>query len=289
MNFALFRCCPTAIFLQQYESSTDAILRKLGVEFSDISEFNCCGYPLKNIDVKAYALAAARNLSLAEKNNVNILTFCNCCFNTFKHVQNLLKNDPALKDEINQTLEKEALFYNQDVEVKHLFEVLFNDIGLEKIGEKVVKTFKGLKIATHYGCHILRPKEIVQFDNPISPSKFDKLVEITGAESISWSTKLECCGSPMLGVDDDLSWDLTENKLKDARQSKADFLCSACVYCQLQFDRVQKMMLAKRNGSDPLPSILYTQLLGLSLGIDEADLGIDLNELDTSGIRNFMK
>ena len=287
MNFALFRCCPTSIFLKQYESSTDAVLRKLGVQFKDIKEFNCCGYPLKNIDARAYALAGARNLALAEKNGVNILTFCNCCFNSLKHVQHTLKENAALQQEINTILAKEGLTYQKPVEVKHLFEVLFNDIGLDKIRDKVVKSFSDLKIATHYGCHILRPKDIVQFDNPIAPSIFDKLVELTGARSIAWQTKLDCCGSPLLGVDDDLSLDLTRKKIKDAKQSGADYLCSACVYCQLQFDRVQKMLVSRRNATEQLPSILYTQLLGLSLGIDEKELGIARNEMEIGDIINF--
>jgi len=286
--FALFRCCPTAIFLKQYESSTNAVLRKLGVEFSDINEFNCCGYPLKNIDFKAYVLAAARNLSLAEKNDVNIVTFCDCCFNSLKQAQHLLKEDTALREDINKTLEKEGLVYKQVVEVKHLFEVLFKNIGLEKIKEKVVKTFKGLKIATHYGCHLLHPSQIIQFDNPVTPSIFDQLVEVTGATSIFWTSKLDCCGSPLLGIDDDLSMDLTQKKINNARQSGADYLCTACVYCQLQFDQVQKMMISRRNAKHQLASILYTQLLGLSLGIDEEQLGINLNELDISRIVNFL-
>jgi len=287
MNFALFRCCPTSIFLKQYESSTDAVLRKLGVQFTDIKEFNCCGYPLKNIDARAYALAGARNLALAEKNGVNILTFCNCCFNSLKHVRHTLQENPALGQDINTVLAKEGLTYQNPVEIKHLFEVLISDIGLDTIREKVVKSFSDLKIATHYGCHILRPQDIVRFDNPIAPTIFDQLVELTGAKSIDWQTKLDCCGSPLLGVDDELSLDLTQKKIKDAKASGADYLCSACVYCQLQFDRVQKMLISRRNEAQPLPSILYTQLLGLSLGIDETELGISRNELDAKDIINF--
>jgi heterodisulfide reductase subunit B len=288
MNFALFRCCPTSIFLKQYESSTDAVLRKLGVQFKDIKEFNCCGYPLKNIDTRAYVLAGARNLALAEKNGVNILTFCNCCFNSLKHVRHTLKENPAQQQEINTILAKEGLIYQQTVEVRHLFEVLFKDIGIDKIRDKIVKSFNDLKIATHYGCHILRPKDIIRFDNPISPSIFDQLVELTGASSIAWQSKLDCCGSPLLGFDDELSLDITRKKIKDAEQSGADYLCTACVYCQLQFDRVQKIMVLPDNETRPLPSILYTQLLGLSLGIDKKVLGIDLNELAITGIEKFL-
>ncbi len=286
-DFALFRCCPTAVFLKQYETSTEAVLRTLGVHFTEIREFNCCGYPLKNFDFKAYLLASARNHALAEKNGSPILTFCNCCFNSLKQARHHLNQDEALRKEINKTLGKEGLSYEQGVEVKHLFEVFLEDIGLDHIKARVIKTFKGLKIATHYGCHLLRPSQIVCFDRALAPTKFDQLVEVTGAESIPWRLKLECCGSPLLGIDDDLSLDLTQKKIVDAAQSGADYLCSACVYCQIQFDRVQERLVSDRS-IHSLPSILYTQLLGLSLGISEEDLGINLNALDLSGMVTFL-
>jgi len=288
MKFAMLRCCTTPIFLKQYESSTNAVLSKLGVNLVDIREFNCCGYPLKNANFEAYILCSARNLSLAEKQNLDIMTICNCCYGTMKHANHVIKESASIKEQINKTLEKEGLSYNGNTEVKHLFDVLYNDVGIERIKEKIVKTFSDVKIAAHYGCHILRPRQIVQFDDPIAPSIFDKLLEITGAESIPWPTKLKCCGSPLWGIDDDLSMDLTEKKIKDARQSGADYLCIACSYCQLQFDRVQKMLISKRKMTYSVPPILYTQLIGLSLGIDENVLGIDQNELDISGIRNYI-
>lgn len=288
MKFAILRCCTTPIFLKQYESSTNAVLNRLGVNLVDIREFNCCGYPLKNSNFEAYMLCSARNLSLAEKQNLDIMTICNCCYGTMKHVNHVMKESASTKEQINKTLEKEGLSYHGNTEVKHLFDVLYNDVGVERIKEKIVNTFSDVKIAAHYGCHILRPRQIVQFDDPIAPSIFDRLLEITGAESVPWPAKLKCCGSPLLGIDDDLSLDLTEKKIKDARQSGADYLCIACSYCQLQFDRVQKMLISKRNMTYSVPSILYTQLIGLSLGIDENELGIDQNELDTSGIRNYM-
>ncbi|MBW1887591.1 MAG: CoB--CoM heterodisulfide reductase iron-sulfur subunit B family protein [Deltaproteobacteria bacterium] len=288
MEFALQRCCTTPIFLKQYESSTNAVLEKLGVGLVDIKEFNCCGYPLRNFNFKAYVLSSAGNLALAEKENLNIMTFCNCCYGTLKHANHIMGGDSSLKREINTSLSGEGLGYDGGIEVKHLLEVLYKDIGIEQIKEKILKRFKKLRIAVHYGCHLLRPRQIIQFDNPENPSIFDELVEITGAESIHWSTKLECCGSPMWGIDDDLSSDLTEKKIMDAIQSGADYLCVACSYCQLQFDRVQKMLLSKGDLKHHLPSILYTQLLGLSMGIDEEVLGINENELDITGIMHYL-
>ncbi|MEW6374848.1 MAG: heterodisulfide reductase-related iron-sulfur binding cluster, partial [Thermodesulfobacteriota bacterium] len=149
-------------------------------------------------------------------------------------------------------------------------------------------SFKGLKIATHYGCHVLRPSQVVGFDNPVAPSLFDQLVEVTGAQSIDWSMKLECCGAPLWGVNDELSMDLTVKKLLDGKRSGADYLCVACPYCHLQFDKVQKMILSQRNVNHPLPSILYTQLLGLSLGIDKKILGLEMNEIPIGGIDELL-
>ncbi len=288
MNFAVFRCCPTNIFLKQYETSTDAVLRMLGIPFVDIPAFGCCGYPLKNINFKAYILSAARNLALSEDRKVSILTFCNCCFGNLKHAQKLMEENASLKDEINMTLQKEGLKYKGDARVMHLFEVLFDVIGLDAINEKLVKTFsRKLKIAIHYGCHLLRPSQTVQFDSPMTPSLFDQLVEITGASSVEWSSKLDCCGSPVLGVYDELSMDLTEKKVVNAVQSGADFLCVACPYCQLQFDWVQMRLQTRRKMRHTIPSILFTQLVGVCLGIDGQKLGLNQQNIDIQGVMNF--
>jgi len=284
MKIALLRCCVTPVFLQQYESSTDAVLEKLGVELVEIKEFNCCGYPLKNSNFKAFVLSSARNLALAEKKHLNIVTFCNCCYLTQKQANTIMKEDTAIAKEMNNILEKEGLKYEGNTEVRHLLEILYKDVGMDPIKKKLKKDFHGLKVAVHYGCHILRPSQLAQFDDPGTASIFDQLVAITGAENIKWKTQIECCGSPILGTHDDLSLDLTEEKLLDAKRSGADCVCVACPFCQLQFDRIQSMLLSKRDGKHQIPSIIFTQLLGLGLGIDAEILGIHENEVDMSGI-----
>ena len=287
MNFALFLGCNIPARLSQYESSAKAISGKLGIELTEIKEFNCCGYPIRNIDFKTFILFSARNLALAEKENLNIVSLCKCCYGSLKKADYLLKENEVLREEINGILEKEGLNYAGAIEVKHLLSVLFHDFGLEPIKEQIVRPFEGLKIATHYGCHALRTSKIVQFDDPVAPSIFDRLVEITGAGSIDWSTKLECCGAPLLGINDNLSLDLTQKKLSDGKKSGADYLCTACPYCQMQFDTVQKVNLVKDCSGAQLPAILYPQLLGLSMGIDRETLGFAINQLPLDGIEDF--
>ncbi|MEE8541203.1 MAG: heterodisulfide reductase-related iron-sulfur binding cluster, partial [Desulfobacterales bacterium] len=130
--------------------------------------------------------------------------------------------------------------------------------------------------------------EIMQFDNPVAPVLFDQLVEVTGAKSVDWSLKLECCGAPLLGINDDLSLDLTAQKLKNGKQAGADYLCVACPWCQMQFDNVQKQMHPNRKSDGLLPSILYPQLLGLAMGADPQTLGLEMNQIDIRNLETFL-
>jgi len=217
-----------------------------------------------------------------------VMTLCKCCYGSLKKADYLIKENASLKKEVNAILQKEGLKYEGGIEIKHLLSVLHKEIGIEAIKRKMAATFQRLKIATHYGCHALRPSQVVGFDNPVAPSLFDQLVEATGAESIDWPMKLECCGAPLWGVNDKLSMDLTLKKLTDGKKSGADYVCAACPYCHIQFDKVQKMILSQRNVNHPLPSILYTQLLGLSLGVDRKALGLEMNEIPITGIEELL-
>jgi len=287
MKFALFLGCNIPARLNQYESSAREVLKKVDVGLVDIKEFNCCGYPVRNVDHKAFVLASARNLALAAKQNLNVISLCKCCYGSLKKADYLMKEDASLRKEINKILSKEGLKYDGDIKVKHFLSVLFNEVGIETLKEKIAKTFTNLNIATHYGCHVLRPSKVVEFDDPVAPSIFDQLVEVTGAKSIDWSMKLDCCGAPLWGVNDDLSMSLTEKKLENGKKAGANFVCTACPYCQMQFDTVQKEILSIRGSNGQLPSLVYPQLLGLSMGIDSKLLGLEMNCLPIGGIEDF--
>jgi len=287
MKYALFLGCQIPAHLNQYETSARAVFKRLDVGLVDVKHFNCCGYPVRNLDFNTFVLFSARNLALASREKLNVMSLCKCCYGSLKKADHLLKEDTSLRDEINTILQKEGLQYEGDVEVKHLLSVLYHEVGIEPIKEKIEKTFADLKVATHYGCHALRPSEIVQFDDPVAPSLFDQLVELTGAKSIYWPAQLECCGGPLLGINDELSMDLTEKKRADAKQHGAHYLCAACTYCQIQFDAVQQMMSSTRGTNHELPSILYPQLLGLSMGLEAQALGLELNQLSLDTIENF--
>lgn len=288
MRYALFLGCNIPARVDQYDASARAVLQKVGVQLKDIREFNCCGYPLRNVDQKAFLLSSAVNLALAEKAGLDILALCKCCFGTLKEAEHILTKEGALQEQVHGLLAQRGLTYTGKIRIKHLLSVLYHDVGLDTLKSNITRQYNDVKIAAHYGCHALRPSKITRFDDPVAPFIFDKLVEVTGAKSVEWTRKLECCGAPVLGVNDDLSMNLTKKKISSGKKAGADYFCSACPYCHLQFDTVQKMMVSK-NGSDPLASVLYPQLLGLCMGIDEKTLGIGMNQLDIGGVASFLE
>jgi len=250
MKYGIFLGCNIPYHLPNYCVSTLSMLDSLGVKWEDVKEFGCCGYPFMWVDEESFLLLSARNLAIAEERGLDMLVLCDCCFGALKRAEYLL-GDGKVRDKINKKLLSEGLKYNGRVRVKHIIQVLFYEVGLEKIGK--MRKGGSLKVAVHYGCHLLRPSSITQFDDPFSPTIFDKLVEAAGAEPISWPLKTDCCGASLRGISKDMSFKVLERKLKSAEVAGADFICVTCPYCYMQFKSLENRK--------PSP-ILYPQLLG---------------------------
>lgn len=288
MKFAIFLGCKIPPFQPQYESSTRLICNSLGVELVN-EEFNCCGYPVRHLDYYSYIFSAARNLALAENRGLDLITPCKCCFGSLKKAQHILRERSDILSRVNENLAEENLEYQGELRVTHLLEVLYNDVGLEKIKQAVTRPFEQPRVAVHYGCHALRPSRIMGFDNPEHPKKFDQLVEATGAVSVSLNKKIQCCGNPLWEKNSELSMLFAQKRINQARAAGAEYLCVACTYCQIQFDTVQKIMISKERIPDPLPSILYPELLGLCMGFSTQELGMDSHDLDSRDIASYQK
>jgi heterodisulfide reductase subunit B len=285
VKYALFSGCKSSFYLPQYRTSSEAVLSSLGIELKEV-EFNCCGYPLRDKSLDSFLILAAKNLAIAEQQGLPILTLCQCCFGSLKHADHYLKNNPLKKEMIVSLLKEEGLDFKGTTEISHILTVLAKDIGLSAIEKQIKKKFKGLKIAPHYGCHALRPSNITQFDSPQAPTIFEDIIRLTGAEPVEWSKRLDCCGNPLWEKNNKLSLGILQQKIDSARQASADMICTACNYCQLQFDGIQKNEL-EQTSAEQSPSILITQLLGLSMGLSEKEINIEANQIDLSGIRNF--
>ena len=271
--YSYFAGCKIPYYLPEYGSSTLALLDRFDIELQDL-EFNCCGYPVRDIDFQSFLLAGARNLALAEQNNTDIVTPCKCCFGSLKFVEYYLKQREPIRDQINALLRPEGLQWEGHTEVRHLLTVLHQDVGIETLRAAVVNPLEGLKVAIHTGCHALRPGNITMYDNPFVPGIFDDLVAVTGAESVFWSMSTECCGNPQWDKNKKLALKQMQKKFLNAKQAGADYVCTACTYCQMQFEQKSQSDLIPLDNEQFVPAVLISQLIGLSIGLDEDVLGL---------------
>ena len=268
MKYALFLGCKIPSRLPAYELSTRAVLQHMGVTLVDL-DFNCCGYPVRDVSRDAFVLAAARNLALAERAGLNVLTPCACCFGTLRHAISFLDEDAVLRARITQALAAEGLAWAGKAQVEHVLPVLARVIGVEALAGAVREPRTGLRVAAQYGCHTLRPSNVARFDNAMAPTIFEDLIRLTGATPVDWPRKLDCCGDPLHEANAPLSESITRAKVADALASGAEVMCTACPHCHLRFDGVQA------DPTDPsIRTLLYTQLLGLALGLSATSLGL---------------
>jgi heterodisulfide reductase subunit B2 len=276
-KFLMFLGCAVPYRVSAYEISARKVLAKLGVELVEMSEFNCCGLPLDPVSHETMLVLAAKNLALAEQTGLNILTLCPGCGGTLKKVNKILKADKALKEQINSHLKEVGLEFKGTIEAKHLLQMLKEDIGIDKIKTSVVKPLTMLKVAEHNGCHILRPKEYIGFDDPEDPQTLKMLIEATGATCLDYIDETECCGAPSVGVSDKVALALARDKLSHVKQVDAQALITICPFCHIMYDtnelRIEKMF----NEAYGIPILHYPQLLGLAMGLTPEELAF--NEL----------
>jgi heterodisulfide reductase subunit B len=283
-KYLIFLGCAIPYRVSGFEISARKILQKLGVELVEMPEFNCCGLPLDPVSHEMMLILAARNLALAEQKGLNILTLCPGCAGTLKKVNKMLKEDKALREDINSHLKEADLEFKGTVEAKHIMQVLIEDIGLEKIKNAVVKPLTTFKVAEHNGCHILRPKEYIGFDDPEDPKTLKTLIEATGATCLDYMDETECCGAPSVGVSDKIALQLARDKLNHVKMVGAQALITICPFCHIMYDtnelRIEKMF----NETYGIPILHYTQLLGLAMGISPEELAFNELRVDASKI-----
>lgn len=266
-----FPGCKINRYVPQYGQSIMAIMKALNIAL-DETELNCCGYPIRHENFLAAMTTAARNIAIAASKGLPLMTPCKCCYGNLKHADHWMRQDEDLRQQVNAVLCEEGLTWEAGVPIRHLLSVLDEAVGVQRLQMLVKQPLTGLRVAAHYGCHALRPGNITQFDNPLSPTLFERLIAVTGATAVEWPLRLDCCGHPLWEKNNHLSLTLMAAKLEDARESGAHILATACTYCQIQFDTVQAEHAAK--AKEPLPAILYTQLLGSAMGLSKTTLGL---------------
>ena len=278
VKYLFFKGCTIPAKLPHIEKLTLEILPLIDITLVETDEFSCCPDPvqIQGTNLNFYYAAAARNLVVAEEKGMNILTLCNGCLNTLAVVNHKLKNNPELKDAVNEILKEIGKEFKGTIEVKHLMQVLKEEIGFEKLKTLVKKPLTGLKIAGHPGCHLLMPDDILNFDDPADPVVYDHFIESLGATAIDYLTKTDCCGvSLSLGGAKEETNTLLRDKLVDVKESGAKIISTACPFCFTQFDRGQ--LIAGRSYSElkesKIPVLYAVELLALAMGMSLEEVG----------------
>ncbi|MCE7697924.1 MAG: CoB--CoM heterodisulfide reductase subunit B [Methanobacterium paludis] len=282
MAFAYFLGCIMNNRYPGIEKATRIMMDKLGVELEDMEGASCCPAPgvFGSFDKTTWASIAARNITIAEDMGMDVLTECNGCFGSLRESNNLLKEDEEFKGKINDILGEVGREFKGEVNVRHFAEVLYNDVGLDKLSEAVT-TPLNLNVAVHYGCHFLKPRAEVGIDNPMKPTILDELVEVTGAKSVPYKEKMMCCGAGggLRARDLDVTLDYTKEKLQNMSDAGVDAIVNVCPFCHLQFDVGQKEVNEKYGTNFQLPVFHLAQLYGLAMGLSPEELTVDVQQI----------
>jgi len=276
-TWALFMGCVIPNRLPYMEVAMRETLRHFEIETRDIEEFSCCPNPLTlpHIDHHASLAISARNLAIAEERDLHILTPCNGCFEMLKGAAICLQENKELRGEINTILKKIGHEYKGTVKVKHLIQLLFEDIGLGTIAESVVHPLTNLTTAVHVGCHLLRPSNLLNVDDAQRPTILHQLVRALGAKTVQFPDEMDCCGYGTRPADRDLALKMTGLKLENMKHAGAEALVLICPACTLQFDLMQRLALRNFEDKTPVPVFYYPELLNLALGTPPEKLGFE--------------
>lgn len=283
LKYSLFLGCVIPNRLPQIEAATRLVAPNLGIEFVEMKGASCCPAPgvIKSFDIPTWLGLVARNLAIAEENGYDIIVLCNGCYGTLIAGAHKMQ-DPETRAYANKLLRGTGHQVSGTIKVKHLVEVLYMDVGMERIEETVVNPIDA-RCAIHVGCHLLKPSDIRPWGVVEDFTLVDELVELLGAQSIDYKLKDMCCGAGggLRSAVLDVSLDMVREKFEAMAQAKVDCIVNVCNFCHLQFDLGQAQV-NKEFGTDyHFPVLYYTQLLGLAQGFTPKQMGLDKHVIST--------
>lgn len=262
-----------------YLDSLSAIENDIGLELQEVNDWNCCGateYAAVH-QMASYALVA-RNLALAaeQQNGARqLVAACSACYLNLSKTDRYLRQDPSIATVVEDALAAGGMSYEPgSVEVRHLLEMIFNDVGLEAIRKRVVRPLKGLRVAPYYGCMVVRPDVDNRFRNPEYPLSLDEIMVALGAKVIDFPEKAHCCSGHMTQISPSVAYELIRRLIRAASDYGADVMVTLCPMCQLNLDAYQGDMNRHFGTNYHMPVLYFTQLMGLAFGHDPDALGL---------------
>jgi heterodisulfide reductase subunit B len=271
--YAYFPGCTQKGTATEYEMSSRTVSQALGIELVDIEDWSCCGStPAHTVDHLLYGALAARNLALAEKLKLHtVVTPCPSCLVAFKNALALAQNDKMLK-ELNELID---IPFTGEIQAKSLLQIIFEEIGVDTLKEKIKKPLTGIKLAPYYGCILTRPPQRAQFDDPENPISMDRILEAIGSEVPEFPFKTECCGAAFGLPKRDLVLILSAKIIDMAQEIGVDAIVVACPLCHQNLDLRQGQINALRGNPVELPILYFTQVIGLAVGFSPKEMGLN--------------
>lgn len=283
MKYSLFLGCTIPVRARNYEMATRKIAGILGIEFVHLNDFNCCGFPVRSTQYLFAETLAARNLAVSEAENLDICVLCSACSAVLAETNHELISDPDRLRKINSHLKLLGREYRGTVKIRHFTRVLFEDIGINAIRSFFKFDLSSLIVAPHYGCHYLKPSIAHgEFDDSEYPASLSNLISGTGAQNLTLENRKHCCGGAVLAVNSEITYQLASKKLDQATQSHADCMCVICPFCAVIYDDNQKSIEQHVKKTFDLPVLYLPQLIGLAMGLEPKELGLNLNKVKTS-------
>lgn len=283
MKYAFFPGCVLEGAAKEAHAATLKVAEALNIELVELEGWTCCGAShLQDMDEITALAVNARNIALAEKLELPLLTVCNTC--TLMLRQTKAKLDNGQKDQINSILAKGGLQYGGTSQVIHLLWALIRDYGLEKLAQKVKNPLSGLKVAGYYGCHILRPPKVMGFEDAARPHSLEDTITALGAQPVDFSAKLKCCGFHAFWTAEKDVMALTGAANGSAIAAGADCIVTPCPLCQMQLDMYQPEGRKAAGLEKEIPVLHLPQLIGLALGLNPQELGLDRHVASTRSL-----
>lgn len=273
--YSYYPGCSLSATGKAYDISTREVCERLEIQLEELPDWNCCGATAYfSVDDTASMAVAARNLAIAEKVGHDLVTPCSACYITLAKTNYYFREYPEIRERIQSALSAADLEYEGTVEARHLLYMFVEDYGLDRLKERIGETGKSLDVAPYYGCQIVRP--FTEKESPDIPVSLDRLIEACGSRAVDYPLKTKCCGGALTGIDEKGALGLIHSLIDCAEKNGADCIITPCPLCQTNLDAYQFKVNSAFGTSYHVPVLFFTQLIGLALGIDEKQLGLDM-------------
>jgi len=287
VKYAFFLGCLIPAREPNYENSVRKIAPELGIELVEMEGANCCApFSIQSLDYASWLALAARNLCIAEEMGLDILTLCNDCYESLLMTNTILKGDKGTRKKVNEILADVGLKFKGKTDVKIFSDILYEDVGLEKVKTAIKEPFNGLRVAVQPGCHLTKPKRI-HFGERMGITALEELVEATGAKSIAYERKEACCGGPLRGVNDEVALYVAKQKLDGMKAAGVDCIVTVCPFCYLELDMSQLEIKRHLKEEYNLPVLHFAELLRMAMGMRLEDWEIRAHRISVTKVLNM--